>query len=70
MLTDYQHGFRAKPSTEIQLICIIHEIASAIQCNKTIHAAILNFSKAFDKLPHRCLLTKLDYYGIRCSLLN
>ena len=53
VLTDYQHGFRAKRSTEPQLICTIHDIASAIQSNKTIHAAILDFSKAFDKVPHR-----------------
>ena len=70
VLTDYQHGFKAKRSTETQLICTIHDIASAIQSNKTIHAAILDFSKAFDKVPHRRLLTKLDHYGIRGSLLN
>ena len=60
VLTDCQHGFRAKLSTETQLICTIHDIASAIQSNKTIHAAILDFSKAFDKVPHRRLLKKLD----------
>ena len=65
VLTDYQHGFKAKRSTETQLICTIHDIASAIQSNKTIHAAILDFSKAFDKVPYRRCLTKLDCYGIR-----
>ena len=70
VLTDCQHGFRAKRSTETQLICTIHDIASAIQSNKTIHAAILDFSKAFDKVPHRRLLKKLDYYGIRGPLHN
>ena len=63
-------ALKAKRSTETQLICTIHAIASAIQSNKTIHAAILDFSKAFDKVPHHRLLTKLDYYGIRGSLLN
>ena len=70
VLTDNQHGFRAKRSTEIQLICTIHDIASAIQSNTTVHAAILDFSKAFDKVPHRRLLKKLDCYGIRGSLYN
>ena len=66
VLTDYEHGFKAKRSTETQLICTIHDIESAIQSNKTIHAAILDFSKAFDKVPYRrpCF-TKLDCYGIR-----
>ena len=70
MLTDNQHVFRAKRSTETQFICTIHEIASAIQSNKTTHTVVLDFSKAFDKLPHRRLFTKLGYYGIRGSLLN
>ena len=69
VLSDYQHGFRAKRSTATQLIYTIHDIASAIQSNKSIHAAILDFSKAFDKVSDRCLLEKLDYYGIHGSLL-
>ena len=69
-LTGYQNGFRAKRSTETQLIFTIHDIASAIQSNKTTHAVILDFSKAFDKAPHRRLLMKLEYFGIRGSLLN
>ena len=28
---------------------------------------IMDFAKAFDKVPHRRLLHKLDYYGIRGS---
>ena len=28
---------------------------------------IIDFAKAFDKVPHRRLLHKLDYYGIRVS---
>ena len=53
VLTDYQHGFRTRRSTETQLICTIHDIASAIQSNKTNHAAILDFSKAFDKVKEK-----------------
>ena len=45
-------ALKAKRSTETELICTIHAIASAIQSNKTIHAAILDFSKAFDKVPY------------------
>ena len=31
---------------------------------------IMHFAKAFDKVPHRRLLYKLDYYGIRGSTHN
>ena len=40
-----------------------------IQDNKSIHAAILDFSKAFDKVPHQRPLRKLENYGIRENLL-
>ena len=47
----------------------IHDLAKTIQGNKSIHAAILDFSKAFDKVPHQRPLRKLENYGIRENLL-
>ena len=74
ILTDVQHGFRAKRSTVVtQLISTIHDLAktiSTIQDNKSVPAAILDFSKAFHKLPHQHFLRKLEYYGIRENLLK
>ena len=70
ILTDVQHGFRAKRSTVTLLIINIHDLAKTIQDNKSVHAAILDFSKAFDKVPHQRLLRKLEYYGIRENLLK
>ena len=32
--------------------------------------AVLDFSKAFDVIPHSNLLMKLDYYGIRANTKN
>ena len=49
ILTNCQHGFRSKRSTELQLILTIHDIASSLQQNKSIHAAVLDFSKALMK---------------------
>ena len=69
ILTDCQHGFRAKRSTEMQLILTLHDMAKAIQ-SSSIHAAVLDFAKAFYKVPHRRLLKKLQHYGIQGSLLN
>ena len=70
VLTDCQHGFRAKRSTETQLIVTIHDLANTIQRGESTQVAVLDFSKAFDKVPHQRLLRKLYYYGICGELLD
>ena len=70
ILTDVQHGFRAKRSTVTQLIKTTHDLAKTIQDNKSVHTAILDFSKAFDKVPYQRLLRKLEHFGIRENLLK
>ena len=50
ILVDSQHGFRAKRSTETQLIVTIDDIARALDKGESIHMAIVDFSKAFDKV--------------------
>lgn len=69
ILTDCQHRFRAKRSTKSQLILTIHDLANSLDNGKSVHAVVLDFAKAFDKVPHRRLLTKLQYYGIQGKLL-
>ena len=65
ILSDYQHGFRAKKSTETQLILTIHEISQELDRNNLVDVAVLDFSKAFDKVPYRRLISKLNYYGLK-----
>ena len=70
ILSDNQHGFRKKRSTESQLILIIQDLASGLDEGEQIDAVLLDFSKAFDKLPHARLAAKLHHYGIRGNLLQ
>ena len=70
-LYDNQHGFRAKRSCETQLITAIQGIVSQLHTGRDqVEAILLDFSKAFDKVPHRRLLHKLDYYGVRGETLT
>ena len=65
ILTDLQHGFRTGRSCETQLITTFQDIASAYnKKGSQIDIAVLNFSKAFDTVPHDGLLSKLKHYGI------
>lgn len=68
-IIDEQHGFRQRFSCETQLITTIHDWAKSINVCRQTDAILLDFSKAFDSVPHQRLLLKLDYYGIRGYLL-
>ena len=70
ILVKYQHGFRNKHSTESQLITTVEELSRSLDNNHQTDVMILNFSKAFDKVAHQRLLSKLKYYGIRDVTLS
>ena len=70
ILTDAQHGFRSKRSCETQLITTIQDLASGMSDGHQIYAILLDFAKAFDKVPHQRLLYKLHHYGIRGPTLS
>ena len=64
ILTDRQHGFRRKHSTESQLILTTHDLANSLNNKSQTDMIIMDFSKAFDTVPHNWLLNKLNRYGI------
>jgi hypothetical protein len=70
ILNDAQHGFRKARSCETQLIITVHDIAASLASGSQVDAILLDFSKAFDKVPHERLLYKLQYYGVVGNSLN
>jgi hypothetical protein len=70
ILSDSQHGFRARRSSETQLLETFDDITKRAANNKQIDIILLDFSKTFDKVPHKRLLNKLNYYGIRSNTLQ
>jgi len=70
ILTDCQHGFRKKRSCETQILTLVDELVKSLERGKQHDLAVLDFSKAFDKVPHSRLLAKLNHYGIRGNTLT
>ena len=64
ILTERNHGFRKQYSCETQLITTIDDLTRSYDSKTQVDIAVLDFSKAFDKVPHRELLHKLRSYGI------
>ena len=67
---DSQHGLRKRHSCETQLIETIDDVASHLSDGNQVDVILLDFEKAFDKVPHSRLLYKLDYYGVRGKVNN
>ena len=64
ILTPYQHGFCKFLSCESQLLVTTHNLLKRLDAWEEFDIAILDFSKAFDMVPHKRLLRKLRLYGI------
>ena len=70
IITDSQHGFRKHRSCETQLISIIHDLTTELDRGGQTDAILLDFAKAFDKVPHQRLLSKLKSVGVTDNTLQ
>ena len=64
VLSDRQHGFRARRNCESQLLSLTQELHEHLENKSHIDLIVLNFSKAFDKVPHLRLMGKIWNQGI------
>ena len=65
-----QNGFMKGKSTTTQLTQIFHLIGESVDNHGQVDALYLDFSRAFDRVPHHLLLHKIKMYGFKGNLLK
>ena len=70
ILVETQFDFRANNFCESQLTLTVDDLARAVDKRLQVDCSILDFSKAFEEVPHTRLIHKLNYYGINRNLLS
>ena len=65
IISKFQHGYRNGCWTETQLLQVINVFARGLENNSQTDTIFLDFSYAFDVVPHHRLLLKMNFYGIR-----
>lgn len=69
-LSDDQHGFVAHRSTSTNLVLYTELLTDTIDSGQQADVIYTDFSKAFDKVSHSMLISKLHAYGIFGPLLD
>ncbi|CAH1242244.1 Hypp6507 [Branchiostoma lanceolatum] len=65
VLYDMQHGFRQGRSCETQLLSLVDDLAANRNNGIQTDMVLMDFAKAFDKVPHCRLIHKLEHYCVR-----
>ena len=69
LFSNRQYGFLKGRSTVLQLLNIIDEWTLKLDSGGQIDCIYFDFEKAFDKVPHRRLISKLHSYGIHNKII-
>ena len=69
LLSENQHGFIAGRSCTTQLLEVLDTWSKILEDGDNIDVIYLDFAKAFDTVPHRRLLKKLEGYGVQGRVL-
>ena len=65
-----QYGFISGRSTTLQLLKVLDMWTQILEKGGSVDVVYCDFIKAFDKVPHRRLLNKIESYGIKGRILD
>ena len=64
LIGSFQHGFRKGRSCLTNLLSFLDKVSDLVDSRNSIDVVFLDFAKAFDKVPHKRLIMKLESHGI------
>lgn len=64
ILSIFQHSFCSGHSCDSRLLSTVHDLMSIFNRKRQVDVAVLDFSKAFDVVPHQGLLAKLRHCSV------
>ena len=70
LINEKQHGFVRSKSCTTNLLEKLDFISRALSNGNSVDVIYLDFAKAFDTVPHKRLMIKLEAYGITGKLLK
>ena len=70
LITSNQHGFMPKRSCLTNLLEFMEDVTNTADNGSSVDIIYLDFSKAFDKVPHQRLLKKFEAHGIQGKILG
>ena len=69
-LSNKQWGFQPGKSTVTALLAVTHDWFKALESRHNVCSVFLDLRKAFDSVPHRLLLEKLNTYALDSHILS
>jgi len=70
LIKDTQHGCVKNKSCLTNLLVFLEEVTNYLDSGYPVDVIYLDFQKAFDEVPHRRLIMKLETHGIHGEILQ